>query len=45
MSLTPGSREVELNSLESVAIQASDDPIIPEGVEFPPVWELLKAKK
>jgi hypothetical protein len=37
--------QVGLNTVESVAIQASDDPIIPESVEDPPVRELLKAKE
>ncbi|KKN65692.1 hypothetical protein LCGC14_0479170 [marine sediment metagenome] len=37
--------EVGRNSLDSVAIQSSDDPIIPKGVDAPPVWQLLKVKK
>ena len=35
--------QVGPNTIEAVAIQAGDDPIIPKGVEAPPVRELLKA--
>lgn len=36
--------QVGPNTIEAVAIQAGDDPIVPEGVEAPPVRELLKAR-
>jgi hypothetical protein len=36
--------QVGPNTIEAVAIQADDDPIIPKGVEDPPVRELLNEK-
>ncbi len=37
--------EVRLNSIESAAIKTDDEPIIPDGVEAPPVLEVIKTKK
>lgn len=34
--------EVSLNSIESTAISIDDDPIIPDGIDAPPFWEILK---
>lgn len=36
--------EIGLNDIDSVAITEDDDPIIPEGVECPPVLKLIRSR-
>ncbi len=34
--------KIGLNDIEVVAIDSTDDPIIPEGIENPPIKDVMK---